>query len=77
MRPGGPMPNFFMPLVQQGQQNPRPGGRRAGAGPVQQTQQTVPLLQQQVNNLSCFVPLSYHPSSINEVGINGDLHLKP
>ncbi|KAM0943181.1 hypothetical protein DsansV1_C13g0119541 [Dioscorea sansibarensis] len=48
MRPGGPMPNFFMPLVQQGQQNPRPGGRRAGASPVQQTQQTVPLLQQQM-----------------------------
>ncbi|KAK6130830.1 hypothetical protein DH2020_035428 [Rehmannia glutinosa] len=33
MRPGaGPMPNFFVPLVQQGQQGQRPGGRR-GAGP--------------------------------------------
>ncbi|KAI4295671.1 hypothetical protein L6164_035690 [Bauhinia variegata] len=47
MRPGGaPMPNFFMPMVQQGQQGQRPGGRRAGA--VQQTQQPVPLMQQQM-----------------------------
>ncbi|XP_055810987.1 polyadenylate-binding protein 2-like isoform X1 [Solanum dulcamara] len=48
MRPGGaPMPNFFMPMVQQGQQGQRPGGRR-GAGPVQQTQQPMPLMQQQM-----------------------------
>ncbi|CBI19489.3 unnamed protein product, partial [Vitis vinifera] len=48
MRPGGaPMPNFFVPLVQQGQQGQRPGGRR-GAGPVQQNQQPVPLMQQQM-----------------------------
>nr|GMD89143.1 polyadenylate-binding protein 2-like [Ipomoea batatas] len=34
MRPGGGhMPNFFVPMVQQGQQAPRPGGRR-GAGPM-------------------------------------------
>ncbi|CAK7329907.1 unnamed protein product [Dovyalis caffra] len=47
MRPGGaPMPNFFMPMVQQGQQGQRPGGRRAGAG--QQSQQPVPLMQQQM-----------------------------
>lgn len=49
MRPGGaPMPNFFMPMVQQGQQGQRPGGRRAGAVPMQQTQQPVPLMQQQM-----------------------------
>lgn len=42
------MPNFFVPIVPQGQQGQRPGGRRAGAGPVQQTQQPVPMLQQQV-----------------------------
>ena len=49
MRPGGaPMPNFFVPMVQQGQ---RPGGRRAGAVPVQQGQQPVPLMQQQVSLL--------------------------
>nr|DAD21494.1 TPA_asm: hypothetical protein HUJ06_022957 [Nelumbo nucifera] len=49
MRPGGaPMPNFFVPLVQQGQQGQRTGGRRAGAGPVQQSQQPVPLIQQQM-----------------------------
>lgn len=45
MRPaGGPMPNFFMPMVQQGQ---RPGGRRSGAVPGQQSQQPVSLMQQQ------------------------------
>ncbi|PHT88990.1 hypothetical protein T459_04103 [Capsicum annuum] len=27
---GGPMPNFFMPMVQQGQQSQRPGGRCSG-----------------------------------------------
>ncbi|KAJ0983853.1 hypothetical protein J5N97_002209 [Dioscorea zingiberensis] len=48
MRPGGPVPNFFLPLMQQGQQAPRPGGRRSGAGPVQQAQQPLPLLQQQM-----------------------------
>ncbi|OMO74656.1 hypothetical protein COLO4_26551 [Corchorus olitorius] len=48
MRPGGPpVPNFFVPMVQQGQQGQRPGGRR-GANPVQQTQQPVPLMQQQM-----------------------------
>ncbi|KAK8968068.1 Polyadenylate-binding protein 2 [Platanthera guangdongensis] len=45
MRPGGaPIPNYFMPIVQQGQ---RPGGRRTGAGSIQQSQQPMPLLQQQ------------------------------
>ncbi|KAG0461604.1 hypothetical protein HPP92_021901 [Vanilla planifolia] len=50
MRPGGaaPMPNFFVPFVQPGQQVQRPGGRRAGAGLMQQTQQPMPLLQQQM-----------------------------
>ncbi|KAK3022537.1 hypothetical protein RJ639_047475 [Escallonia herrerae] len=49
MRPGGaPMPNFFVPLLQQGQQGQRPGGRRAGAVPGQQSQQPVPLMQQQM-----------------------------
>ncbi|XP_016539542.1 polyadenylate-binding protein 8 isoform X2 [Capsicum annuum] len=49
MRPGGgPMPNFFMPMVQQGQQGQRPGGRRGGAVPLQQGQQPVPLMQQQM-----------------------------
>ena len=36
MRPGAPMPNFMMPMVQQGQQPQRPAGRRAGAGGMQQ-----------------------------------------
>ncbi|KAK8624931.1 hypothetical protein V6N13_089817 [Hibiscus sabdariffa] len=47
MRPGGaPMPNFFVPMVQQGQQGQRPGGRRSGA--VQQSQRPASLMQQQV-----------------------------
>ncbi|GMI88258.1 POLY(A) BINDING PROTEIN 8, poly(A) binding protein 8 [Hibiscus trionum] len=47
MRPGGAaMQNFFVPVVQQGQQGQRPGGRRSGA--VQQNQQSVPLMQQQM-----------------------------
>jgi polyadenylate-binding protein len=48
MRPGGaPMPNFFVPMVQQGQQGQRPGGRR-GAGPMQQLPQSMPMMQQQM-----------------------------
>ncbi|MED6194903.1 Polyadenylate-binding protein 8 [Stylosanthes scabra] len=47
MRPGAPMPSFFVPVVQQGQQGQRPGGRR-GTGPVQQPQQPVPMMQQQM-----------------------------
>ncbi|MCL7026582.1 hypothetical protein MKW94_007058 [Papaver nudicaule] len=41
---GGGMPNFFVPMVQQGQ---RPGGRH-GSGPVQQPQQPMPLMPQQM-----------------------------
>ncbi|KAF6151496.1 hypothetical protein GIB67_016308 [Kingdonia uniflora] len=50
MRPGGAgMPNFFMPMVPQGQQGQRPpGGRRPGTGPMQQNQQPVPLIPQQM-----------------------------
>ncbi|KAI3448122.1 hypothetical protein Pfo_004787 [Paulownia fortunei] len=49
MRPAGPlMPNMFLPLVQQGQQGPRPGGRRANAVPMQQGPQPVPIMQQQM-----------------------------
>ncbi|KAL9449370.1 hypothetical protein AB3S75_011320 [Citrus x aurantiifolia] len=48
MRPAGaPMPNFFVPVVSQGQQGQRPGGRR-GAGPVQQTQQPLPIMPHQM-----------------------------
>ncbi|RWW34243.1 hypothetical protein BHE74_00037269 [Ensete ventricosum] len=55
MRPvGAPMPNFYLPLVQQGQQT-RPGGRRASAGPMQQTHQPMPLIQQQVCDFFFFV----------------------
>ncbi|ONK55044.1 uncharacterized protein A4U43_UnF8270 [Asparagus officinalis] len=48
IRPGGgPMPNFFMPMIPQGQQPQRPGVRRPGGGPAQQAQHPVPMLQQQ------------------------------
>ncbi|GLU04237.1 hypothetical protein SLE2022_213960 [Rubroshorea leprosula] len=48
MRPGGgPIPNFFVPMVPPAQQGQRPGGRR-GASPVQHNQQPVPLMQQQM-----------------------------
>lgn len=48
MRPGGgPMPNFFVPMVPQGQQGQRLGGRR-GTGPVPQNQQPVPMMPQPV-----------------------------
>ncbi|KAG5044948.1 hypothetical protein AAZX31_06G039000 [Glycine max] len=46
MRPGG-APNFYVPLVQQGQQGQRSGGQR-GAGPMQQLQQPLPLMHQQM-----------------------------
>ncbi|XP_020243055.1 polyadenylate-binding protein 2-like [Asparagus officinalis] len=50
MRPaGGHMPNFFMPLVQQGgHQQPRPVGRRGGQGPGQMMQQPMHFLPHQM-----------------------------
>jgi len=49
MRPGGgPMPNFFMPMVPPGQQGQRPGGRRGGVSGQQNQQQPVPLMPQQM-----------------------------
>ncbi|XP_031270300.1 polyadenylate-binding protein 2-like [Pistacia vera] len=45
----GMRPNFFVPMVQPGQQNQRPGGRRSGAGPLPQAQQPIPLMQPQVS----------------------------
>ncbi|ESQ53729.1 hypothetical protein EUTSA_v10024683mg [Eutrema salsugineum] len=47
MRPGGgPVPNFFMPMVQNQQQRPG-GGRRPGG--IQQSQQQVPMMQHQMH----------------------------
>ncbi|KAI7728498.1 hypothetical protein M8C21_016545 [Ambrosia artemisiifolia] len=49
MRPGGgPMPNFFMPMVPPGQQGQRPGGRRVGVPGQQNQQQPVPFMQPQM-----------------------------
>jgi len=49
MRPGGgPMPNFFMPMVRPGQQGQRPGGRHVGVPGQQNQQQPVPLMQPQM-----------------------------
>ncbi|CAI0424675.1 unnamed protein product [Linum tenue] len=55
MRPGGgPMPNYF---VVQGQQGQRPGGRRGG--PVQQSQQPVPMMPQQVGQGGGMISVPY------------------
>ncbi|XP_037495544.1 polyadenylate-binding protein 4 [Jatropha curcas] len=43
----GMRPNFFVPMVQPGQQAQRPSGRRSGAGPVQ-PQQPLPMMQPQM-----------------------------
>ncbi|KAL2537357.1 Polyadenylate-binding protein 8 [Forsythia ovata] len=49
MRTAGPlMPNVFMPLIQQGQQGPRPSGRHTNAVPMHQGPRPVPLMQQQM-----------------------------
>ncbi|KAK4757467.1 hypothetical protein SAY87_018768 [Trapa incisa] len=46
MRPGAaPMGNFIVPMIHQGQQAQRPGGRRTG---VQPTQQPLPVMPQQM-----------------------------
>ncbi|XP_074286275.1 polyadenylate-binding protein 2-like [Silene latifolia] len=45
IRGGTPVPNFLMPMVQQGH---RPGGRHTGGAPGQQTQQAMPMMQQQM-----------------------------
>lgn len=59
MRPGGaPMPNFFVPMGQQGQQGQRPGGRR-GAGPMHQIPQSLPMMQQQVYSCTASWNLFY------------------
>ncbi|TKY75041.1 Polyadenylate-binding protein 8 [Spatholobus suberectus] len=48
MRPSGaPMPNFYVPLVQLGQQGLHLGGHQ-GEGPMHQLQQPLPLMQQQM-----------------------------
>ncbi|XVE87089.1 hypothetical protein DITRI_Ditri18aG0088200 [Diplodiscus trichospermus] len=53
----GMRPNFFMPMVQPGQQNRRPGGRRSGAGAMQHKQQPLPFMQPRViDSLLTFFP---------------------
>uniref|UniRef100_A0A0D9W6V6 PABP n=1 Tax=Leersia perrieri TaxID=77586 RepID=A0A0D9W6V6_9ORYZ len=47
MRPSGThMPNYYVPVVQQGQQGPRPGIRRSGAGSAQGHQSAQSFQQQ-------------------------------
>ncbi|VVB08792.1 unnamed protein product [Arabis nemorensis] len=44
--PGMRPPNYFGPMMQPGQQGPRPGGRRSGDGPMRhQPQQPMPFMQ--------------------------------
>ncbi|KAF5752886.1 hypothetical protein HS088_TW01G00804 [Tripterygium wilfordii] len=40
----GMRPNFFVPMVQPGQHTQRPGGRRSGAGQMQQAQDSLPII---------------------------------
>ncbi|KAI7753380.1 hypothetical protein M8C21_020032 [Ambrosia artemisiifolia] len=44
---GGPMANFFMPMIPPGQHEPPPGGSCVGVPQQQNNQQLVPLMQQQ------------------------------
>ncbi|CAH8363581.1 unnamed protein product [Eruca vesicaria subsp. sativa] len=45
----GMRPGFFGPMMQPGQQGPRPGGRRSGDGPMRhQPQQPMPFMQPQM-----------------------------
>lgn len=81
IRPGGaPMPNFFMPMVQQGQQAQHPPGRR-GPGSVQQAQQPLQLMQQQMlprGRVYRYPPGRNMPDvSIPGVGGGGMLSLPP
>lgn len=46
--PANLLPNMFMPMIPQGHQGPRPGGRRANSGPAQQGPQPVPFMQPQM-----------------------------
>lgn len=48
MRPGGHMPNYFVPFMQPGQQEPRPVGRRGGSAPMHQNQQAMPVMHNQM-----------------------------
>ena len=46
----GMRPGYFGPMMQPGQQGPRPGGRRSGDGPMRhQPQQPMPFMQPQVS----------------------------
>lgn len=74
------MPNFFMPMVQQGQQAQHPPGRR-GPGSVQQAQQPLQLMQQQMlprGRVYRYPPGRNMPDvSIPGVGGGGMLSLPP
>ncbi|KZV41171.1 polyadenylate-binding protein 8-like [Dorcoceras hygrometricum] len=74
MRPGAPlMPNMFVPLVQQGHQGPRPGGRRANAVPMQQGPQ--PVMQQQMlpRGRGYRYPLARGMPDVSMQGIPGNM----
>jgi hypothetical protein len=63
MRPGAPMPNFMMPMVQQGQQLQRPVGRRAGG-----MQQPMPMGgQQQVHYRWSILLIRFSSYSLNSL----------
>ncbi|KAJ0948643.1 hypothetical protein HanRHA438_Chr01g0029571 [Helianthus annuus] len=55
---GGPMANFYMPMVPTCQQEPRPGGSRAGVSGPLNHQQPLSLMQQQMEPYGLMYP---HP----------------
>nr|KJB63885.1 hypothetical protein B456_010G021800 [Gossypium raimondii] len=70
VRPGGPpVPNFFVPMVQQGQ---RPGGRR-GAGPFQQAQQ--PMMPR--GRANRYPPGCNVPGPLQDAGTGQPMPLQP
>nr|GFC02246.1 polyadenylate-binding protein 2-like [Tanacetum cinerariifolium] len=72
MRLGGdPMPNFFVPVIQQGQRGQQLGGRR-GIGPMQQNQQSVLMIQQQVFREKRVVSLEKASKSQADIDATGE-----
>ncbi|KAI5014323.1 hypothetical protein ZWY2020_055713 [Hordeum vulgare] len=78
MRPGGGahMPNYFVPVVQPGQQGPRPGMRRSGPGSAQGQQTPQPFQQQMVprGRVYRYPPGPRHMAEVQQmpgVGVGG------
>ncbi|GAB4852975.1 hypothetical protein Ancab_017164 [Ancistrocladus abbreviatus] len=68
------MPNFFVPVVQQGQQGQRPSGRRAGGMPMQQNR-PLPMMQPQMlpRGRYRYPPARAVPDTVHQ-GSGGGMH---